>query len=182
MFTCKKRTLVLVVMICCLGLVLGCAQKKTRVKVDEDISPDTSMDTTPSDEDVAVDDIHQEEVIETGEYRDAQGLLEDVFFALDRYSLGDEGKFKLDRNITWLQENPRTMVLIEGHCCDLGTEEYNLSLGDRRANAVRDYFILNGIDPSRLKTISYGEMKPFVLGRTESARSKNRRAHFKIQM
>ena len=72
------------------------------------------------------------------------------------------------------------LVLIEGHCDEINTREYNLALGDRRANALRDYLVSLGVGASRVRTISYGEERPFALGHTEEAFRLNRRAHFVI--
>ncbi len=104
--------------------------------------------------------------------------LRDVFFAFDKYDLTDAAKAVLDENARWLTAHPEIRIMVEGHADERGTNEYNLALGERRAHAVRDYLIAQGIDPSRIETISYSEERPFVLGRDESAWRQNRRAHF----
>lgn len=104
--------------------------------------------------------------------------LRDVFFDFDRAALDNEAKAVLDGNVSWLKANPEVRVVVEGHCDERGTNEYNLALGERRATRVRDYLIAAGIDPGRISTISYGEERPFVLGHDESAWKWNRRAHF----
>ncbi len=175
-----KRLLVLFLIITCSIFMLSCSSKK-KVTLDEDTAPSEEETFVPVEEDIGIHDIDEDEDIVMDEYVTAEGYVDDVFFELDKYNLDNEDRRILDKNIRWLKENPRVNVLIEGHCCDIGTVEYNYALGDRRANCVRDYLILNGIDPSRIKTVSYGKMKPFVLGTLESQRSKNRRAHFKIQ-
>ncbi len=106
--------------------------------------------------------------------------LQDVFFAFDRAALDNEAKAALDGNVSWLKANPEVRVVVEGHCDERGTNEYNLALGERRATRVRDYLIAAGIDPTRISTISYGEERPFVLGHDESAWRWNRRAHFVV--
>ena len=73
------------------------------------------------------------------------------------------------------------MIIIEGHCDERGTNEYNLALGERRANSAKDYIVNLGVEPSRLKTVSYGEEKPFAEGHSEDAWAQNRRAHFVAQ-
>ena len=78
----------------------------------------------------------------------------------------------------WMKKHPDAEFLLEGHCDERGTREYNLALGDRRANATKDYLASLGVDPAKLKTISYGKERPFVEGHDESAWSKNRRTHF----
>lgn len=165
----------------------ACAPKqKTTIPAEETDKPEdtieeTQIDEIPVEEDIINDILEDDPVILTSEYvPDAQNI-QDVFFVIDRYDLTQEARTILDRNIEWLKRNPRSKVLLEGHCCDIGTVEYNYALGDRRANSVRDYLIMNGIDPSRITTISYGKMNPFVIGTAEHQRQKNRRVHFKIQ-
>ena len=99
-----------------------------------------------------------------------------VYFDLNSSSLNGTSLDILNEQVVWLAQNPDAMVVIEGHCDERGTREYNLALGDRRASAVRDYFIANGIEAGRIRTISYGKERPDVFGSTEAAWSKNRRA------
>ena len=82
----------------------------------------------------------------------------------------------LNEQIVWLHNNPSAMIVIEGHCDERGTREYNLALGEKRANAVKDYMMANGIEAGRIRTISYGKERPDVFGSTEDAWSKNRRS------
>ncbi len=107
-----------------------------------------------------------------------QTPLKDVFFDFDKAVLREDAKKTLNENIQWLKANPAVRIVIEGHCDERGTNEYNLALGERRAKAVRDYLVAGGIDAKRISTISYGEERPFVLGHDESAWKFNRRAHF----
>jgi len=109
-----------------------------------------------------------------------RGYLEDVFFDTDRYDLKPEARGILAKNANWLLQYPTVQVLIEGHCDERNTREYNLALGERRANAVRDYLMSLGIAGDRMRTISYGEERPFALGHSEEAWRLNRRAHFVI--
>lgn len=110
----------------------------------------------------------------------ARGYLEDVFFDTDRFDLTPEARDTLASNAAWLQSHPTISILVEGHCDERNTREYNLALGERRASAVRDYLVFLGIAPERIRIISYGEERPFALGSTESAWRLNRRAHFVI--
>lgn len=110
----------------------------------------------------------------------AAEFLSNIYFDFDRYDLRDDAIDSLEQNAAWLREHTTVRVIIEGHCDERDTEEYNLALGERRANAARDYFIRVGIAPSRLMTVSYGESRPLDLGRNEYAWSRNRRAHFRI--
>ena len=84
----------------------------------------------------------------------------------------------LQGNVNWLKANPNARITIEGHCDERGSEEYNLGLGDRRAIAVKEYMISQGIPAARFSTVSYGEEKPVCHEQTEACYAKNRRAHF----
>jgi len=99
-----------------------------------------------------------------------------VFFATDRSDLSEEARETLRQQTEWLMEFPSVTVTIEGHCDERGTREYNLALGERRANAVKDYLVALGIAPSRITTISYGKERPAVLGSDPEAWAQNRRA------
>jgi peptidoglycan-associated lipoprotein len=107
--------------------------------------------------------------------------LKDVFFDYDKAMVRDDQQTALAENASWLKANPGAKLLVEGHCDERGTAEYNLALGERRAKAVKDYLVGAGIAADRLSTISYGEERPFVLGHDESAWKWNRRGHFVVQ-
>ena len=98
-----------------------------------------------------------------------------VFFGFDRYDLAPEARATLDRQASWLKQYPNVTVTIEGHADERGTREYNLALGERRANSVKNYLAAAGITPSRVKVISYGKEKPAVLGSNEASWAQNRR-------
>lgn len=101
--------------------------------------------------------------------------LKTVFFAFDSYELSSDGVATLDSNIAWLLTNPNVQIQIEGHCDDKGTLEYNLNLGQNRADVVREYLIMAGVQGDRLHTISYGEERPLGTDDTQ-----NRRAQFLV--
>ena len=98
-----------------------------------------------------------------------------VFFDFDKSTLTAKAQETLDKQAAWLSRVPSATILIEGHCDERGTREYNLALGERRATAVKDYLISKGVAASRIKTISYGKERPAVLGSNEWAWSQNRR-------
>ena len=106
---------------------------------------------------------------------------EDVHFDFDRSTLRPDAIMILDRAVMTLQANPMANITIEGHCDSVGTVEYNLSLGERRANAVRDYLLNRGIAAGRMRTVSYGEERPIASNDTDAGRAMNRRAHI-VQM
>ena len=106
---------------------------------------------------------------------------EDILFEFDSASLSVEAQEILRAKAAWLRENPRARVIIEGHCDERGTNEYNLALGDRRAFSAKSFLVDLGIADSRLTTISYGEERPIDTSPTEEAWAKNRRDHFVIK-
>lgn len=99
-----------------------------------------------------------------------------VFFGLDQHDLSPEARATLDQQAAFLNQQSALAVVLEGHADERGTREHNLALGDRRANSVRDYLIALGISPDRIRTVSYGEERPAVVGSNESAWAQNRRA------
>jgi peptidoglycan-associated lipoprotein len=107
-----------------------------------------------------------------------RGYLKDAFFDYNKSDLRDDARTALSANADWLKAHTNWQFLIEGHCDDRGTTEYNLALGDRRANAARDYLVSLGIDAARIRTVSYGKERPFCTEETEDCWQQNRRAHF----
>jgi peptidoglycan-associated lipoprotein len=108
------------------------------------------------------------------------GPLKDVYFSFDRYDLEGEARETLKVNADWLKRNPAARIEIEGHCDERGTNEYNLALGAKRAQAAKDYLITLGIATERLSTISYGEEIPVCKESNESCWRQNRRARFVV--
>ena len=107
--------------------------------------------------------------------------LSDAFFDYDQNTLRDDARQALQQDAQWLKKWPQTKVRIDGHCDERGTEEYNLSLGDRRADEVRDYLESLGVSADRIQTASLGKESPFcVNGNDDSCWSQNRRGHFII--
>nr|MBN2277166.1 peptidoglycan-associated lipoprotein Pal [candidate division Zixibacteria bacterium] len=103
-----------------------------------------------------------------------------IYFDFDKYNLVDSAKKALEGNARVLKDNPTVVIKIEGHCDERGTVEYNLSLGEKRANSAMDYLKSLGIAPNRMSMISYGKSRPAVQGSNESTWAKNRRCEFKI--
>ena len=110
----------------------------------------------------------------------AKGYLKDAFFDYDKADLRDDTRTALAADAEWLKKYRSVQFLIEGHCDDRGTSEYNLALGDRRANAAKDYLVSLGVDASRVKTVSYGKERPFCSQSTEDCWQQNRRGHFLV--
>ena len=109
-----------------------------------------------------------------------EGLLGDVFFDFDKYDLAPEARERLAQNARFMREHPEFTFTVEGHCDERGTNEYNLALGDKRANAAQAYLNSLGVPGNRFRAISYGEERGFCNDSGESCWQKNRRAHFVI--
>jgi peptidoglycan-associated lipoprotein len=105
---------------------------------------------------------------------------QDIYFDFDKYDLRTDARATLDRKASFLNQNPSVRVQIEGNCDERGTEEYNMALGERRANAAKQYLITAGISAGRLTAISNGKDRPIDPGHNEAAWAKNRRDHFVI--
>jgi peptidoglycan-associated lipoprotein len=105
---------------------------------------------------------------------------QDIYFDFDKYDLRTDARTTLDRKASFLNQNSSVRVQVEGHCDERGTNEYNMALGERRANAAKQYLTTAGISAGRLSTISYGEERPLDPGHTEAAWARNRRAHFVV--
>lgn len=108
-------------------------------------------------------------------------LQEDIHFEFDKSTLLPEAQDILKLKAMWLEDNPEISVVIEGHCDERGTTEYNLALGDRRAQSANNFLVNLGISASRVFAVSYGEERPVDSGHNKEAWAKNRRAHFVIQ-
>ena len=111
-----------------------------------------------------------------------QAGLKDILFDFDKYDITPEAKIILKEVASALSKNMKAKVVVEGHCDERGTNEYNLGLGDKRANSVKDYLVSLGVPSGRIETISYGEEKPICSESSEECWAKNRRAHFVLVM
>jgi peptidoglycan-associated lipoprotein len=121
-----------------------------------------------------VDDITRKSLSEISSY------LKPAFFDYDKADIRPDARDVLAANATWLKRYSAVQFTIEGHADERGTAQYNLALGDRRANAAKDYLTSLGVDASRIKTVSYGKERPFAAGHDEDSWQKNRRAHFVV--
>lgn len=162
----KMRKLSFVVL--SLVIVAACSKKNKTDTPVEAAAPvaESKVDSTPMSFDAAGSDSGKIEGLNT------------VFFDYDKATLSGKSKKDLQGNMSWMKKNSSVKVQIEGHCDSRGSLEYNLALGERRANAVKSYLVAQGISESRISTISYGKEKPLVNAETEEAYSKNRRANF----
>jgi len=110
-----------------------------------------------------------------------QNVGDRVFFDTDQSTIREDGRGTLNKQAEWLKKYTNYQITVEGHCDERGTREYNLALGERRANASRDYLVALGVSPSRLQTISYGKERPDPVGSDEAAWARNRRAVTALQ-
>lgn len=149
-----KKLVILLAAVLCMSVMASC-QKRVAV----DIAPPTTVDVTES--------------ISIPAY-----LSQPIHFAFDKYNITQESRQILDAKIAFMKQNPAFVVTIEGHTDERGTYEYNMALGERRANAAKKYMVDNGINPSRIMTVSYGETRPVDPRSNEEAWAKNRRAEF----
>jgi len=153
-----------------LALAPGCSSRK-KVSADAQIEPPPTETTPPPPSDNG--NVPPPPVETTGE----RLSLEDAFFDFDDFSLRQDAKSALEKDGKYLGKSSVTKVVIEGHCDERGSVEYNLALGEKRARAAKDYLVSYGIPGGRLTTISYGKERPFDPGHDEEAWAKNRRAH-----
>jgi peptidoglycan-associated lipoprotein len=183
-----KKSFVLVLL--AIGLILiGCSQRKV-------VQPEPALQqqptVTPQKTTERPAEVKPEEKIteqqfakietkeEPTKYIEERGLFEDIHFDYDMYDIRPETKPILQNIASWLLKNKSAKILIEGHCDERGTNEYNLALGDRRAKAARDYLIALGVASNRIEMLSYGEERPLCTEHTEECWAKNRRAHFVV--
>jgi peptidoglycan-associated lipoprotein len=165
---------------------MGCGDEELQVDPTVDEGFDSGIDDVQIDDDPfgtggsTTDDAGTE-----AEDLDAEPLtpvtLEDVFFGFDEFDLDAEARAVLARNARLLRDEDRRTILIEGHCDERGTVQYNLALGEKRANEVMRYLVTLGVDGGRIETVSYGKERPFAVGSGEDVWSQNRRAHFVVR-
>ena len=111
----------------------------------------------------------------------ATPALKDIHFDFDKYDIRPGDAKILDENATWMKANGNTLILVEGHCDERGTNEYNLALGERRAKATMNYLVSQGIAATRITVISYGEERQLCMEKNEGCWTQNRRAHFLVK-
>ena len=191
-----KKTFVAALVMISVALVPACKSRKTPAPNPQppvtdmrppDVPPPPMTDTAttvapPADfvrDPEVVEDVIPTNVEELNRWAQEKGHIRDAFFNYDESTLDDAAQSALSASATWLKSAQGTgyKLLVEGHCDERGTEQYNLALGDRRANIAKDYLVTLGVDASRIRTVSYGEERPFEEGHDDSAWAQNRRAH-----
>ncbi len=170
-------------------MVSGCAKKAVKPEekaVGEGVEKAITEETLPEDklgEGAGVEEgaVEGAAVGEGAVEEAAVSAIKDVFFDYDRYSIREDARATLEENAKVLLNGKKdAKIIIEGHCDERGTVEYNIALGQRRADAVKKYLVNLGVDPSRITTVSYGKEKPFCFEHNEQCWQENRRAHFVI--
>lgn len=151
--------------VCALSLVAACSSSKTGADLYANANGGWR-------DDVNISDLEPNSVTK----KFASEVHATVYFAFNSSSLNAEAKSYLSEQAAWLKANPTALIVIEGRCDERGTREYNLALGERRADAARSYLIAKGVARDRIRTISYGKERPVVTGSTEAAYAKNRNA------
>jgi len=178
----------LLVFLIALGLILvSCSPRKVVTTEQPTVPPQETKERTPEvkpekkapEEKITERQLAKVETkeVEKPKYIEEKGIFEDIHFDFDKYDIRTAAKPILQKIASHLLKNPSLHILIEGHCDERGTNEYNLALGDRRAKATRDYLVALGVSSRRIEIISYGEEKPFCTEKAEECWLKNRRAH-----
>ena len=166
----RIATFALAVGLLALIVAVGCAsRKKVSTTVPESTPPPVTETAPPPPTDTAPPPPDE---------RPTSSALQDAYFDFDDASLRDDAKNALENNAKYMEGNSGTAVVVEGHCDERGSVEYNIALGEKRARAAKDFLVSYGITASRITTISYGKERPFDPGHSEEAWAKNRRAHF----
>ncbi len=137
---------------------------------------DTADFVSPKTDTIAVDTLPGD-IEELNRVAQSRGYVQDAFFEYNDAALTAAAQAALTSSATWLKKNGQYNLLIEGHCDERGTEQYNLALGDRRANQAKEHLVTLGVDGGRIRTVSYGEERPFDPGHDDAAWAKNRRDH-----
>ncbi len=162
-----KKIIILVLLV----FAVGCAKKHVKApgELGEGMTGEVVEKKIPADEDVPE--------IDSSEVTGTLFEFSDALFDYDKYNIRPDARAALDSVAEWLGSNKDTKLLIEGHCDERGTNEYNLALGEKRAKAARDYLMSRGIAGTKIKIITYGEEQPVCISHNAICWQKNRRAH-----
>lgn len=177
------------------GLLLttSCAKKQVQTETEvEEAVEEVVVDTSEEDEAARQAELEREKALEAERLAEEEAKRvammalnmfqsEDLYYEFDSAVLAPMSQEVLQRKAEWMNENMDATVIIEGHCDERGTGAYNLALGERRADAAKDFLVNLGVTADRVTTISYGEEKPVDPAKNEEAWAKNRRAHFVVE-
>lgn len=190
----KEIRWMLVLAVVAMLLPVGCGKKVIGTDAMMDASAAEAAAQRQRDEEARLQaERNRQRAVQEGQLSDAarlestgaaltseQFVNEDIFFEFDSSVLSAEAQEQLRRKADWLQAHPMVNVIVEGHCDSRGTNEYNLALGERRAQSVMSFMANLGVESRRMRTLSYGEERPLMSGDSEEAWSRNRRAHFEF--
>jgi peptidoglycan-associated lipoprotein len=177
--TAGKRWLVLLAsLLLIFGLTAGCGGGKKPVQTETTQMPPPEPIPAPPAPEPEEEEGTGAPAIDYAAMEPQEYGIGDVFFAFDVYTLDDEAMQTLNENAAIMKQHPDLVWLVEGHCDERGTVEYNLALGEKRAQTTQQYLVRLGVPAEQLRITSYGESRPFVHGHTEAAWAANRRAHF----
>ncbi len=170
-----KKAVFAVFLIFTFALLIGgtCGPGEDTIPQEPTVDLDTAT-TEPEPEEPVVDEPVEPEPLTSGDFQKC-------YFDFDKYNIRPDAARALEYNAELLKENPGANIIIEGHCDERGTVEYNLALGERRANSARDYLVSLGVRANRMETISYGKERPVALGHNEEAWQLNRRCEFVVE-
>lgn len=186
-----KRHMYLAVVVALISaMFFGCAQRKAVAPESQQPAPSSAAQKSEAKAGEAgkgTEKVTEQQMAKvesrdmpSGQAEEVSGMFADIHFDYDKYGIKDEAKPVLKSVADYLIKNGSERVLIEGHCDERGTTEYNLGLGDRRAKSTKDYLVSSGVPSSRIETISYGKERPLCSEHTEECWAKNRRAHFVV--
>lgn len=173
----RKWGIFLVLLAFCATFATGCGSMKKSKKSPEELA--ALEQAAISGEDIPLEGMPDGNFIEPSA-KGIVGVFEDIHFNYDKSNVREEDYATLNKIGSWLKDNENISLMIEGHCDERGSNEYNMALGEQRALSTRKYLIGLGVEADRIYTISYGEEKPLDPAHTESAWVKNRRAHFLV--
>ncbi|OGF66012.1 MAG: peptidoglycan-associated lipoprotein [Candidatus Fischerbacteria bacterium RBG_13_37_8] len=174
-----KANRMLILLVC---LFLACSFACKKKPPVEPVQPPPPIEKVEPVEEVSAPPeeriLTEEQIFASTDLEAVTKEFKDVFYDFDKYNVREDQVANLENDAQYLNKWKSVRILIEGHCDERGTNEYNMALGLRRATAARDYLLSLGIDASRIETISYGEERPFATGHDEDSWWQNRRAHF----
>jgi peptidoglycan-associated lipoprotein len=179
-----KKILVVLILV----LAIGCQKKYTKPSVEEapppsepSVQEEVMQPEQPEETKIEEMDIAKEEPVAEMDMslaEKAQSVFNDVLFDFDKYDIKPEARPTLDAIASLLNDERSAKIIIEGHCDDRGTNEYNLALGERRAKSAKNYLVSRGVSPARMDVVTYGEEKPLCTAQNKTCWQRNRRAHF----
>jgi peptidoglycan-associated lipoprotein len=181
-----KKSFIITILILCIGLIMMGCPKKTVVKEEPSVKKEEAKIEAAKKEEAQREEAAKKEFEKSLIAKKEPGiegvvfessLLKDIRFEFDKYDIRPGDAAILKENAAVLKKYHKVKIQVEGHCDERGTNEYNLALGERRANSTKNYLLSLGVSPERISTISYGEERPVDPGHTEEAWAKNRRAH-----